>query len=98
MLGYACRLAVFVAWFLTCCGNLSAQGWQHMGRVERVKKLPDGMELTAGKAKVRVTAFRDGIVRVRVAPDGNFPTDFSGAVVEAAEPPAVTIEEGNDAV
>ena len=30
------------------------QGWQHIGTVQKTEKLPDGVELTAGKAKVRV--------------------------------------------
>ena len=74
-------------------GTGLAQGWQHIGKVQRVEKLRDGVELTAGPAKVRVTVFRDGIFRVRLAPDGNFPKDFSWAVVELAEPPSVKIEE-----
>ena len=71
-----------------------AQGWQHLGNVQKVEKLPDGVELTAGAAKVRITAFRDGIVRVRVAPKGNFPADFSWAVIQAPQVPAIVIEDG----
>jgi len=77
---------------------LFAQGWQHIGNVQKVEKLPDGVELTAGKAKVRVTAFRDGIFRVRVAPTGTFAKDFSWAVVEAAQPPPVVISDLKDEV
>ncbi len=75
-----------------------AQGWQHVGNVQKVDKLPDGVELTAGKAKVRVTVFREGLFRVRVAPAGGFPTDSSWAVIESPETPAVKIEEGKDEV
>jgi len=56
---------------------LFAQGWQHIGNVQKVEKLPDGVELTVGKTKVRVTAFREGVFRVRVAPTGTFPKDFA---------------------
>jgi alpha-glucosidase len=70
-----------------------AQGWRHIGNVQRAEKLRDGLELTAGTAKVRVTVFRDGVFRVRLAPDGNFPKDFSWAMIESAEPLAVRIEE-----
>jgi alpha-glucosidase len=70
-----------------------AQGWQHIGNVQSVEKLKDGVELTAGKAKVRVTVFREGIFRVRAAPDGTFPKDFSWAVIEPPEPPAFKVEE-----
>ena len=36
------------------CGAVSAhaQGWQHLGSVQRVEKLKDGVELTAGRARL----------------------------------------------
>ncbi|HXN50638.1 MAG TPA: glycoside hydrolase family 31 protein [Candidatus Acidoferrum sp.] len=71
----------------------SAQGWQHLGPVQRVEKLKDGVELTAGRSKVRITAFNDATVRVRVAPQGNFPKDSSWAVVAAPQSPAVKMED-----
>jgi len=74
-------------------GLAVAQGWQHLGKVQRVEKLKDGVELTAGTAKVRLTVFRDGVFRVRVAPNGTFSKDFSWAVIESPEPPAVKFEE-----
>ena len=74
-------------------GLAVAQGWQHLGKVQRVEKLKDGVELTAGTAKVRLTVFRDGVFRVRVAPNGTFPKDVSWAVIESPEPPAVKFEE-----
>ncbi len=67
-----------------------------MGAVQRVEKLPDGVELSAGRAKVRVTAFRDGVIRVRVAPQGTFPNDRSWAVIETPEVPPVKMEDGKD--
>jgi alpha-glucosidase len=75
-----------------------AQGWQHLSAVQHVEKLPNGVELTAGTAKVRVTAFRDGIVRVRVAPQGQFPKDSSWAVIETPEPPSIRIDEDKNDV
>ena len=63
-----------------------AQGWQHIGKVERVEAfkegLQNGVELTAGQAKVRVTQFYNGVIRVRVAPKGHFPKDSSWALAE----------------
>ena len=65
-----------------------AQGWHHIGKVERVEVfkegIQDGAELTAGEAKVRITQVYNGIVRVRVAPDGHFPKDFSWALAGTA--------------
>src|SRR6266852_2568021 len=75
------------------CGLGVAQGWQHLGKVQRVEKLKDGVELTAGGAKVRIAVFRDGVFRVRVAPNGTFPKDSSWAVIESPEPPAFKFEE-----
>jgi alpha-glucosidase len=72
----------------------SGNGWQHIGRVQSVKRLPNGMELTAGRARVRITAFRDGVIRVRLAPTGTFPKDSSWAVVETGEPPHVDFRDG----
>ena len=83
--------------FLLCsvsAGNAAATGWQHIGNVQRVEKLRDGVELTSGSAKVRITAFRGGIIRVRLAPQGSFPEDSSWAVIESPGPPPVTIEDG----
>lgn len=63
-----------------------AQSWEHIGTVERVETfkegLQNGVELTAGPAKVRVTQFYNGVIRVRVAPNGHFPRDFSWALSE----------------
>jgi alpha-glucosidase len=93
MTGLARRLGIGLLSSALGCGIACAQGWQHLGKVQRVEKLKDGLELTAGAAKVRITVFRDGIFRVRVAPDGNFPKDFSWALIETPEPPPVKIDE-----
>lgn len=77
---------------------LVAQGWQHLGAVQKVERLPDGVELTAGKAKVRVTVFRDRVFRVRVTPTGTFAKDFSWAVIASPQPPPVMIDESRDEV
>ena len=76
----------------TC--SAAATGWQHIGNVQRVEKLQNGVELTAGSAKLRITVFRDGVIRVRLAPQGSFPKDFSWAVIESPDPPAIKVEDG----
>src|SRR5713101_8408334 len=93
MTRFARRTGIGLLASVLWCGTAVAQGWQHVGKVQRIEKLKDGFELTSGAAKVRITVFRDGIFRIRVAPDGNFPKDFSWAVIESPEPPAVKIEE-----
>jgi alpha-glucosidase len=78
--------------------SVRAQGWQHVGTVQSVEKRNDGVVLAAGAAKVQITFFRPGIVRVRVAPTGEFPKDFSWAVMEEAKAPVVTIKDSKDHV
>ncbi len=75
-----------------------AQGWQHVGKVDSVQKRDDGVELATGRAKVRVTFVREGLVRVRLAPNGEFPADHSWAIIQSPEPPIVTVQEGTDTV
>jgi alpha-glucosidase len=91
--GFARNIAIGLFGLTLGSGLVFAQGWQQVGNVQHVKQLKDGVELTAGAAKVRVTAFRDGVFRVRVAPNGTFPKDFSWAVIESPEPPAVKVVE-----
>ncbi len=90
---FARRVGMGLLGFAFAGGTVSAQGWQHLGRVQSVEKLKDGVELTAGAANVRLTVFREGVFRVRVAPNGTFPKDFSWAVIESPEAPALTVEE-----
>ncbi len=79
MTGFVRRIGIGLLASALGCGIALAQGWQHLGKVQLVEKLKDGVELTAGTAKVRITVFRDGVFRVRVAPNGTFPKDFSWA-------------------
>ncbi len=75
---------------LLICGLGSAgtlaQGWHHIGKVQRLESfrdgLEDGVELTAGAARVRITQFYNGVIRVRVAPNGRFPKNISWALAE----------------
>src|SRR5437868_12987166 len=52
-----------------------------VGSVTAIRPLPDGAEVTAGKAVIRITALSPDVIRVRYAPDGNFGPDRSYAVV-----------------
>ena len=97
------RMARVWSWFpfVLCAAAatpIGAQGWQHVGNVQSVEKRSDGAVLTAGSAKVQITFFRPGIVRVRLAPTGAFPKDFSWAVIEEAKAPAVTVKDSKDRV
>src|SRR5260370_36110950 len=93
MTGFARSIGIGLLGSALGCGMGVAQGWQHLGKVQRVERLKDGVELTSGAAKVRIAVFRDGVFRVRVAPNGTFPKDSSWAVIESPEPPAFKMEE-----
>ncbi len=74
----------------------SAQGWKAVGAVTNVDVLSDGVELTAGTAKVRITSFRDGVIRVRFAQDGGFSKLKSWALDEDARPTGIKIDDRED--
>ena len=46
--------------------------------------LPDGIAIQDGSAREEITAVRDDILRVRIAPDGTMPEDSSWAVLPKA--------------
>ena len=92
------RLLLFVSALFFVCLPCCATGWEHVGNVQKVERLKDGVEITAGNAKVRVSFFRDGIVRVRAGYKGVFPKDYSWAVIETPEPPPFSLKEGKEEV
>ena len=98
MLVQARRFLLFAAMVCSLSSGIRAQGWEHVGKVDGVEKRGDGVEVTSGKAKVRITFVREGIVRVRVATNGEFPADHSWAINQAPEPPVVNVVDGADAV
>ena len=89
------RAAAFLLLFALGGAAASAQGWRPVPAATHVDTLPDGVELTAGAAKVRITSFREGVFRVRFAPNGGFPKDSSWALAEAARPAPVSIDDGD---
>ena len=76
-------LASILAWMAVPL-IASAEGWQEVGNVTAVQPLPGGAELRTERGVVRVVAVNDSVIRVRVATDGNFPADFSWAVLPEA--------------
>jgi hypothetical protein len=49
---------------LNAASLFAAEGWHSLGNVSGVKVLPNGVELAAGKASVRVVALSGNVVRV----------------------------------
>jgi alpha-glucosidase len=99
MAGLAPRLVLVLLAAAVWCACASADGWQHLGTVQRFDKLKDGVELFAGNAQIRVTQVHDGVIRVRMSTGGHFGRDLSWALSE--EPldfkeiiPPVKIEDG----
>src|SRR5262249_19820943 len=94
--GKSCALALLTLMF--SAAEARGQGWQHLGAVKHVERLRDGVELLVGQAKVRITAFNENVIRVRVAPQGSFPTDSSWAVIQNPELPQVNVEDAKTEV
>lgn len=64
------------------------------------KALPNGIEVSSGKAIIQITALRDDIIRVRIGRDEVLPEDASWAVLASArqESTTVTPVSGKEAV
>jgi alpha-glucosidase len=86
-------LASGVAWG-QAAGTAAAVGLTGLTTVEGATALPNGVDVTAGGAVLRVTALTDEIVRVRIGV-GTLPEDASWAVVPEAHRASVTVEAVN---
>jgi alpha-glucosidase len=92
------RFLVIVSFLPILIASCSAQRWESPGRVTSTQKLRNGIELTAGRAKIAVTAVSDSVVRVRVAADGVFPKDTSWAVLpdKSSATPTAQVNDAAD--
>ncbi|HYK51560.1 MAG TPA: alpha-glucosidase, partial [Terriglobales bacterium] len=63
-----------------------------MGDVTAVQNQPNGVELSAGSAHVRVNALSPNVIRVRYAPQGSFPAEHSFAVLPNTFPDGVKVQ------
>jgi alpha-glucosidase len=59
--------------------------------------LPNGIQIQAGPAQLRITALRDDIIRVRIAPGATLPEDASWAVLPASRTSSVDVQPAQDA-
>jgi alpha-glucosidase len=75
----------------------SAQRWESLPGVAAARKLPNGIELGAGKAKIIITAISDSVVRVRVSQNGVFFKDTSWAVLPDMSSAAPAAQVNNTA-
>lgn len=56
------------------------------------KPLPNGIDVEAGPAKLRITALRDDILRIRIAPGSALPEDASWAVLPGPRGKSVLVQ------
>ena len=61
------------------------------------KSRRDGIDIQAGPASLRITALRDDILRVRIAPGSAFPEDASWAVLSGPRSKSVDVQPIQDA-
>jgi alpha-glucosidase len=69
-------LGCLLGWVAPALGG----GWTHLGDVTACDFSESTIAVTAGQARLRIDAVTDHVLRVRVAPDGDFGRDFSWAV------------------
>src|SRR5271165_2649975 len=58
--------------------------------------LRDGVAIQSGSATMRITALRDDIIRVRIAPGSALPEDASWAVLPASRQKSVDVQGTQD--
>ena len=76
------RISIFVV--LYGCTAFAQGQWRSLGDVTSVEKLANGVELSAGAARVRITVLAPTVVRLRYSPQGSFGPDQSFAVLPDA--------------
>ncbi|HEY6770690.1 MAG TPA: TIM-barrel domain-containing protein [Candidatus Sulfotelmatobacter sp.] len=58
--------------------------------------LRDGVQIQAGSAQLRITALRDDIIRIRIAPSSSFPEDASWAVLPGPKSKSIDVQPSQD--
>lgn len=68
-----------------------------MDRVTSFRATSSGIEIRSGSALMTISALRDDVIRVRVAPTGQLPEDASWAVLPASRTATVAVTADNSA-
>jgi len=94
------RTFVLLALALAIPAVTVAADWETIGNVTAVKPIANGLELTAERAAVRITALSPTVVRVRYARNGRFSNNSSFAVVKNPDlkPAKTQLRHTKDAV
>src|SRR3954454_3288865 len=74
----------------------TAQPALALDAVTSAQPLHDGIQIQAGTATLRITALRDDIIRVRIAPGTDLPEDASWAVLPEARSKSVEVKPTQD--
>ena len=83
--------------FFALSANLSYGSVAMLGAVSNSKALPSGMRVGSGKAIIEITALRDDVVRIRIAPNGQLAEDASWAALPSARQEKVNVTAASDA-
>jgi alpha-glucosidase len=89
-------LVVTLALALPAQAMPAAQGGTALESVTASEALPNGMDVHAGPALLRITALRDDILRVRISSDGRLPEDASWAVLSEPRGKSVPVQATSD--
>ncbi len=90
-----CLVIAAVASISAMAQTASAPPATTIDTVTGSQPLRDGVEIQAGSAVLRITALRDDIIRVRIAP-GPLPEDASWAVLSAARTKSIDVKPVQD--
>jgi alpha-glucosidase len=71
--------------------NRPDSGFVRLDHVTGSRAIPNGIEIQAGAALMRITALRDDVLRVRAGAEGQLPEDASWAVLASARSAAVAV-------
>src|SRR5216684_1326719 len=104
MMPSSCQRILFSFFAIAAVALISAQAQTASASRPRIaletvtgsQPLRDGIEVQAGTASLRITALRDDILRVRVAPGGALPEDASWAVLPAPRTKSVDVQPSGD--
>ncbi|HVJ07176.1 MAG TPA: TIM-barrel domain-containing protein [Acidisarcina sp.] len=77
--------------------SVSPQPRVEIEAVTSTQPLRDGIQIQAGAAQIRITALRDDILRVRVAPGAALPEDASWAVLPDVRGKSIEVQPTEDA-
>jgi len=91
----ALRCGVALSFVLVCLGVASAQT-ASFARVTSAEALPNGVELRDGEMRMRITALRGDVLRIRASRNGMLPEDASWAVLTEARTASAQVTQDNE--